>query len=185
MTVLCLGPTHPGLRSTIEAEGDTVLTSDAREIPDPMLAEADFLVSYGYRYRLSPDYLARFPHRAINLHISYLPWNRGADPNLWSWIEDTPKGVTIHEMDAGLDTGPILAQAPVTFTPGATLRTSYEILSAWMGKLFAVTWPAIRTGHLVAQPQIGAGSSHRIADKGTIAHRLTLGWKTSVADLCR
>ena len=42
--------------------------------------------------------------------MSYLPWNRGADPNFWSILEDTPKGVTIHIMDESIDTGDILYQ---------------------------------------------------------------------------
>lgn len=47
----------------------------------------------------------------MNLHISYLPWNKGADPNFWSCIDGTPAGVTLHHIDAGVDTGDIIAQA--------------------------------------------------------------------------
>ena len=75
---------------------------------DAKLNEFDFLISFGYRYIISEAVLNKFKPNAINLHISYLPWNRGADPNLWSFIEDTPKGVTIHEIDEGIDTGDII-----------------------------------------------------------------------------
>ena len=37
-----------------------------------------FLVSYGYRHILRKNVLDLFPDRAVNLHIAYLPWNRGA-----------------------------------------------------------------------------------------------------------
>ncbi|MCL0081308.1 hypothetical protein M1N64_03665 [Peptococcaceae bacterium] len=47
----------------------------------------------------------KFQGRAINLHISFLPWNRGADPNFWSFIENAPVGVSIHYLDEGIDTG--------------------------------------------------------------------------------
>ena len=50
------------------------------------------LVSFGYRFILPGDLLARFPDRAVNLHIAYLPWNRGAHPNVWSAYEGTPAG---------------------------------------------------------------------------------------------
>lgn len=70
----------------------------------------DFIVSYGYRYIVSGEILRHFPKRAVNLHISLLPYNKGADPNFWSFVEDTPKGVSIHYMDSGLDTGEIIAQ---------------------------------------------------------------------------
>ena len=69
----------------------------------------DFLISYGYKFILKNDILSLFKKAAINLHISYLPYNRGSDPNFWSFMENSPKGVSIHYMDAGLDTGDIIA----------------------------------------------------------------------------
>ncbi len=65
----------------------------------------DFLISFSYRYIISKEILNCFKDKAINLHISYLPWNKGADPNLWSILENTPQGVTIHQMDYKLDAG--------------------------------------------------------------------------------
>ena len=70
----------------------------------------DFIVSYGYRYILPYEVLRHFSGRAINLHISLLPYNRGADPNFWSFVDNTPKGVSIHYMDTGLDTGKVITQ---------------------------------------------------------------------------
>ena len=58
--------------------------------------------------------LDQINYRAINLHISYLPWNRGADPNLWSAV-GMPKGVTIHYINDGFDTGDILFQKAILF----------------------------------------------------------------------
>lgn len=51
----------------------------------------------------------------LNLHISYLPWNRGANPNFWSFVENTKKGVTIHEIDEKLDKGKILLRKELEF----------------------------------------------------------------------
>ena len=39
----------------------------------------------------------------VNLHISYLPFNRGSHPNYWSFVENTPKGVSIHEIDEQIE----------------------------------------------------------------------------------
>ena len=64
----------------------------------------------------------------INIHISMLPWNCGADPNFWSWFYATPKGVSIHCIDSGIDTGGLLTQAEIMFPAGETLRTSYDRL---------------------------------------------------------
>ena len=52
----------------------------------------------------------------------------GQDPNLWSFIEDTPKGVTIHEIDEGIDTGDIIFQKEIVLNSNETLASSYEKL---------------------------------------------------------
>ena len=156
---------------------------------DPLDPEAvrhgrpEFLVSHGYRHIIKPDVLALVPDRAINLHIAYLPWNRGADPNLWSWIEDTPKGVTIHYIDENVDTGDIIAQREVEFEHGETLASSYARLQAEMLRLFVEQWPLIRTGECERGPQQGAGSMHRLADRARVEHLLVAGWDTPVTAL--
>ena len=43
----------------------------------------------------------------INLHNSFLPFNRGKHPYFWTFIENCPYGVTIHKVDEGIDTGEI------------------------------------------------------------------------------
>ncbi|HUX61123.1 MAG TPA: formyltransferase family protein, partial [Ignavibacteriaceae bacterium] len=78
--------------------GDEV-TQTMEPMTDEILQDKDFIVSYGYRNIIGKPVLDKFQGRAINLHISYLPWNRGADPNLWSFFDNTPKGVTIHFLD--------------------------------------------------------------------------------------
>jgi methionyl-tRNA formyltransferase len=144
---------------------------------------ADFIISYGYRHIIKNDILERFPNKAINLHISYLPYNRGADPNLWSFLEDTPKGVTIHLLDKGLDTGDILAQETVPDFPDDTLRTMYDRLSRTIEDLFNRSWPDIRAGVMKATPQPSGGSSHRLKDRKRVEHLLTKGWDTPVVEL--
>ena len=148
----------------------------------------DWLISYGYRHVIPQKVLDLFPGRAINLHIGLLPWNRGADPNLWSWAEDTPKGVTIHQMDAGIDTGPILFQTEMNigweelaFESG-TLRSTYEDLQATIQAAFRVTWWKIKNGSLRARRQPSGGSYHAKADLAKVQHLLDpLGWDTPVS----
>jgi methionyl-tRNA formyltransferase len=187
--VLLLGPRCTEIGALFDVFGDTLLRTEAPIGPgDALLGEVDMLVSFGYRHILGADLLALFPGRAINLHIALLPWNRGADPNLWSFLEDTPKGVTIHLLDAGIDTGAILAQRPVAMEPGDTLGTSYQRLRAAMLALFAERWGALREGALRegalgGQSQQGPGSFHRARERDRFAHLLTLNWDTPVATL--
>ena len=182
MNVLMLGPMRPTLVSFIASQGDNVRCTEGKIIAEGQLVEwADFLVSYGYRHIIKPEVLRHFPRRAINLHIAYLPYNRGADPNLWSFLEDTPKGVTIHFIDRGLDTGDILVRREIPHRPEDTLRTSYERLTDAIELLFMQAWPDIRAGKMTAVPQPEGGTSHKMSDREAFDSLLTMGWDTPVA----
>jgi methionyl-tRNA formyltransferase len=143
----------------------------------------DWIVSHGYRHIVPPEAIARFRDRTVNLHISLLPWNRGADPNLWSFVEGTPSGVTIHYMDEGVDTGDVIAQRELRFDDDETLATTYEHLQSAIVELFEETWPLVLEGRAPRSPQIGPHSYHRLADRGRIASLLVNGWDTSVGSL--
>jgi methionyl-tRNA formyltransferase len=184
VSVLFLGPPDSLVLDFLKStEADVFQTMEPLDEAFFARTRIDFLVAHGYRHILRPSVLDRFPRRAVNLHISYLPWNRGADPNLWSIIENTPKGVSIHYLDAGIDTGDLIAQKAVEFAPGETLRTSYTRLQSEIAQLFAILWRRIRDEKCDAVKQTGAGSFHRVADRERVAHLLTNGWDTRVANL--
>jgi methionyl-tRNA formyltransferase len=178
MHVLLLGPEDSPLGPWLRARGETVTATSSLVGPE---ASADFLVSYGYRYILRRPVLDRFGDRAINLHVSLLPWNRGADPNLWSFVDDTPKGVTIHHLDEGVDTGDIIAQREVLMGSDETLRTSYQKLQVALQQLFQEQWPLIREGRAPRHPQRGPGSRHLLRDKEALLAALPAGWDTPVS----
>lgn len=140
--------------------------------------DADFIVSYGYRHILPADLCQKFDGRAVNLHISMLPWNRGAHPNYWSHADGTPCGVTIHYIGEGLDKGDIAYQQLCFPTEGDTLRTSHEALQRAIERLFMANWTDIRNGNAYVrrQKQGGEGTYHCKAD---LPH-LPLGWDTPV-----
>ena len=115
----------------------------------------DWLVSFGHRRVISAKALAPYGGHAINLHISALPWNRGAHPNYWAWRDGTPHGVTLHRMIARLDEGDIIAQRRLVFGPGFTLETSWLRLMAEARAMFMEFWPELRAPR---------GSFHRVAD---------------------
>ena len=80
------------------------------------------VVCAGYMHLLTPVFLDRFPLRIVNVHPSLLPEFPGAraiDDALAAGVETT--GVTVHLVDDGLDTGPVLRQEPVPVQPLATL----------------------------------------------------------------
>ncbi len=144
--------------------------------------QARLAVSHGYRLILRRDMLDRIP--TVNLHIAYLPYNRGADPTLWSVLDDTPAGVTIHHMDEGVDTGDLIARRRVDFDDATdTLATAYAQLAEAMAELFREQWPAISAGTAAREPQPPGGTVHRIADRAAVEHLLARGWDTPLAAL--
>ena len=92
--------------------------------------EPELIISYNFNYFINSEIIEYMKGKIINLHISYLPWNRGFSPNIWSFIENTPKGVTIHQVDEGLDTGKILFQREICFAPEEeTFISTYDRLN--------------------------------------------------------
>ena len=124
----------------------------------------DVVISYGYRYILKPIHIQACKKPPINLHISLLPWNKGAHPNFWAWYDDTPHGVTIHEIDEGLDTGGIIVQKEVVFNNKLTLNKSYDILRKEIEELFLVNKHKLLMQDYVTTEQKGNGSYHRVKD---------------------
>jgi len=122
-------------------------------------------VSYGYRHILKEEVILSSFAPIINLHISYLPWNRGAHPNFWSFYDCTPSGVSIHVVDGGIDTGPIISQRYVNFNKNEnTFALTYRRLRKEIENLFEENVKAIISGTYVAIPQRRFGSYHRSAD---------------------
>ncbi len=185
--ILFLGPDDSPLRKWISEREDLISTTD--RITPEFVQENDirFIVSYGYRHIIKSDLLQLLPGAVINLHISLLPFNRGADPNFWSFIDDSPKGVTIHEVDTGLDTGPILIQQEVEFRSGnETLASSYAKLHEVIQNLFIHNWDDLKSGRIEPVEQIGAGSYHSSKDKKELLHLLEPdGWNTNISSLVK
>ncbi len=176
MRVLFLGEADSPTAAYLREAGEAVKATADPITPDE-LSRFDFAVSHGYRHILRQSVIDALPDRIVNLHIAYLPYNRGADPNLWSWVEDTPKGVTIHHIDSGIDTGDVIAQRLVEFDGTETLASSYARLQDEMVSLFHEQWPLIRAGTAPRTPQEGEGTYHRVADNN---FDLPQGWHTPV-----
>ena len=119
----------------------------------------EIAISYNYRYIISEDIVSFMRGKITNLHISLLPHNRGAHPNLWSFLNNTPKGVTIHLIDKGIDTGDILLQKEVTLDEHSeTLESSYKRLHHEIQQLFIANWDKIKNFQIPPKSQPEGGS---------------------------
>ena len=184
--VLFLGPDDNPLLAWLRKQESSVIQTEASIDVDFIKSHnAGFVFSFRYRHILGPEILAQLPDRVINLHLSLLPWNRGADPNLWSFVDDTPKGVTIHYADDGIDTGDIIAQRELNFSddPDETLATTYSQLLAAAYTLFVDNWNGIKKDQCNHRKQTGPSSYHRSSDRQALSDRLVHGWDTPVAEL--
>lgn len=180
--------TYPLVEWLKNDKNEEVICSTNRITPE-YLKEIlpDMIISYNYRYIIKEDVLEYYDKWIINLHTSYLPWNKGADPNLWSFLDDTPKGITIHLIDKGVDTGDILLQKRVYFDEEKeTLLSSYKELHVEIQNLFKINWENIKTKHLVPKCQSEEGSMHYIKDFGKVRGILgEEGWDISITELKR
>lgn len=126
--------------------------------------EAEIAVSIFFGYILRPEILNLFPAGCINLHPAWLPYNRGAHPNVWSIVEGTPAGATLHYIDAGVDTGDIIAQTQLEVEPIDTGERLYRRLERASVELFTSAWPAVRAGRAPRIRQDPGGTCHRARD---------------------
>lgn len=139
----------------------------------------DLVISFGYRHILRKNVIERIGCPIFNLHISYLPFNRGAHPNFWSFYENTPSGVTIHLIDEGVDTGPIVFQRYVNFDENEqTFVQTYSRLVKEIENLFIEKVGDILTDNWNAKPQRGFGSQHYVRE----LPKNFSGWGSVIAD---
>ena len=153
----------------LEEEGnELVLTSDPISFDWCVSQAFDLAVSYTYRFILSEEILNALNNNVVNIHNSFLPWNRGADPNLWSIVDKSPRGVTLHYMNASLDKGYIIAQEIVDDDDSESLASSYGNLDKAAKALFKKAfkyyeyWPSLK------KECLGSGSYHSVQDGKTI-----------------
>ena len=118
------------------------------------------------------------------MHISYLPWNRGSSPNLWSFLDDTPKGVTIHHVSAGLDKGEIVCQRRLEFdAEKETFESTYEKLNEAITELFQENWERFLSGEFTLKEQPAGGSYHNLKDLRALQEKLPFEWTDRIADV--
>lgn len=134
--------------------GDTALAQLARWQPDAIV-----VVAYGL---LLPQTVLDLPrYGCLNIHASLLPRWRGAAPIQRAILAgDSVTGVTIMQMAAGLDTGPMLLQATVPIGANTLAVGLHDELAALGARLIVETLAALPGGKLLAQAQPEAGVSY-------------------------
>ena len=144
LPIACVGSNKPGVRGLERAAKAGIETGvfeqenyPDRPSRDTALADwlqergVEWVVLAGYMHVLTPAFLSRFPRRVINLHPALLPSFPGAhaiDEALAYGVRWT--GVTVHFVDEGVDTGPVILQEPVEVKDDDEVTTLAERIHA-------------------------------------------------------
>lgn len=161
--------------------------------------DPDLLLSLGYRRRVSPEVLAQLPGRALNIHPALLPAYAGPTPSLAMLLDDAfaaAGGATLHLMDEGLDSGPVVARRALPLPPPADVLAYRVAAGLAAATLIRDAVPAYLAGRLTPEPQqepgpllrygeaeltVGPGWSRdrisRLAQTAPWSHTLLLGGK--------
>ena len=124
-------------------------------------AQVDWIVLAGFMRILKGDFLRAFPERVVNIHPALLP----SFPGLEAWKQALDYGVkvtgcTVHFVDQGIDTGPILAQQTVPVLDDDTPASLHERIQQAERVLYPTTIAALLRGEIQVQ---GRRTRHRNA----------------------
>ena len=182
MKILLLSPYPNNIIKTLENSGDSyeiyLEKLNLRIVEEKSI---DFIISFGYQHIISKEIIEKYPDSIINLHISFLPFNKGSHPNLWSHLEKTPSGVSIHLIDEGLDTGGIICRKKIFIDREKhTFRTSYKLLKSELENLFQREWSNIKKKNYELNYPFEKGSFHFKKDGIDLLDLFPEGWDTNI-----
>jgi methionyl-tRNA formyltransferase len=155
----------PPVKTLALASGIPVLQPETLRLPEAMEQlhawNPDLIVVTAFGQILRKDVLEMPRYGCINVHASLLPRWRGAAPiNAAILHGDEETGVTIMQMDVGLDTGPMLSQRSIRLMPEDTAGTAFEKLSTLGADLLLETLPDYLSGKLTPIPQPEEGVTY-------------------------
>ena len=104
---------------------------------------AEVLLSVNFGYIFPSEVLSVFEY-PINIHMGYLPFNRGSHPNVWSIVENTPAGVTMHIMTEEVDKGDVISRTEIEVAPDETGKSLYEKLETISAQMTGEFFPSAK-----------------------------------------
>ena len=171
-----------------EENGLSVRTPQTLRTPEALAEfaalKADVAVVAAYGMILPAAFLNVFPYGCINIHGSLLPRWRGAAPIQRAIMAgDSETGITIMQMDAGMDTGDILMQIKTSVTDDDTTETMYEKLAALGAQGMLDCLEKLQRNEIVPvkQPEKGVTHAAKIQKEES-----QIDWKSDARDIhCR
>lgn len=124
----------------------------------------DYLACFYFDYVLDDRFLSLPSVDTINVHPGYLPYNKGFFYYVWSVLDGTPAGVSVHRMNQLADAGDLYAQALIEVTPEDTGDTLYAKHEDAAVALFKATLPSILDGTYRSHYQRHVGTRHKLGE---------------------
>ena len=147
------------------------------------LQQINLVIKDRYPFDLSNDFWSK-KHKILSLIPAYLPFNKGTDSNLWSFIDGTPKGGSIfflYSSDYDID---ILRRFKVNFNKNETLKTSFEkIFVKLYNELYTIFPLIINKKYPILTIDKNRGSLHTREDSKNFLEWLPEGYNTKVSEI--
>jgi len=124
----------------------------------------DYVSCFYFDYVLDDRFLKLPRVDTINVHPGYLPYNKGFFYYVWSVLDGTPAGVSVHRMNELADAGALYSQAEVAVTPEDTGDTLYRKHEDAAIALFKATLPSVLNGTYRSHPQRHPGTRHKLGE---------------------
>lgn len=152
--------------------------NDAHVVEALRARNLDWLFVVGWSQIVKRPLLGVARHGALGIHPTLLPEGRGRAPIAWAILKGlTRTGVTLFQLDEGVDSGPIVAQHTLPLTASETAGTLYTRVAQSHAALIREVWPQLRAGHVTATPQDHSRASYwpqRKPDDGRILDSMTV-----------
>ena len=143
--------------------------------------EADIFVVVAFGQILSEEILQMPKYGCVNIHASLLPKYRGAGPIQWAIINgEKETGITIQQMDKGVDTGDILFQSVVPIDAKETGESLFEKLAKAGAALIVEALPKIEAGEVTPRKQDETQASHAKMLQKSMSR---IDWKRKATEL--
>ena len=146
------------------------------------LSKYDLIISYGYKHIISNKIIKKLKKPIINLHIGYLPYNKGSHPNLWSFLDQTPSGISIHEINSDIDGGPIIFKKIIEFNKtNLTFFQTYNRLRIEIETLFIKNIDKLLNYNYSTIKQREGGTIHYKKDLEILKkYKIFKGWNHTI-----
>jgi methionyl-tRNA formyltransferase len=165
MNIVFLGinPAGEKLFDWLKYQDDVEIVEEITEKDELEVIEQlkpELAISSGFEHKVPKDIIDIPEKGIVNLHPSYLPFNRGSHPFIWPIVEDTVAGVSIHYMNEEIDEGPVIAKERVEIKPSDTAGELRERLMQRQFELFKENWKLIKNGVRGERQDLSMGNVH-------------------------